>query len=87
MLDLDLRLQTGEEAGRGGAKVVAGREMKARVILIVGMLAVAVAVAAFASAGRASGAANVLPYDEPTAILLSGSLLLGLGGVLRRFLV
>jgi hypothetical protein len=67
--------------------VVSGREMKARVILIVGMLAVAVAVAAFASAGHASGAARVLPYDEPTAILLSGSLLLGLGGALRRLLV
>jgi hypothetical protein len=67
--------------------VVSGREIRARVILIVGMLAVGVAVAAFANAGRASQSAIVLTYDEPTAILLSGSLLLGLGGVLRRFLV
>jgi hypothetical protein len=66
--------------------VVSGREIRARVILIVGMLAVGVAVAAFANAERASQPAIVLAYDEPTAILLSGSLLLGLGGALRRFL-
>jgi hypothetical protein len=53
-------------------------------MLILGMLAIAVAVATFASAGHAT---SVLPYDEPTAILLSGSLLLGLGGALRRLLV
>jgi hypothetical protein len=66
--------------------VVSGREIRARVILIVGMLAVGIAVAAFANADRASQPALVLAYDEPTAILLSGSLLLGLGGALRRFL-
>ena len=59
------------------------REMKALLILIVISLG-AVALGFYASPELATGVAAVVS-NEPTVILLSGSLLLGLGGALRRF--
>ena len=59
------------------------REMKALLILIVTSLGAA-ALGFYASPELATGVGAVVS-NEPTAILLSGSLLLGLGGALRRF--
>jgi hypothetical protein len=62
--------------------VATDREMKALLILIVTSLGAA-ALGVFAHAKLATGVVAVVS-NEPTAILLSGSLLLGLGGALRR---
>jgi hypothetical protein len=63
--------------------VVTDREMKALLILIVTSLGAA-ALGIYANPEFATGVATVVS-NEPTAILLSGSLLLGLAGALRRF--
>jgi hypothetical protein len=57
--------------------------MKALLTLIVTSLGAA-ALGIYVKPGLATGVAAVVT-SEPTAILLSGSLLLGLGGALRRF--
>jgi hypothetical protein len=57
--------------------------MKALLILIVTSLGAA-ALGVYANPELATGVAAVIS-NEPTVILLSGSLLLGLGGALRRF--
>jgi hypothetical protein len=54
-----------------------------KALLIVTSLGAA-ALGVYANPELATGIAAVIS-NEPTAILLSGSLLLGLGGALRRF--
>jgi len=63
--------------------VATDREMKALLILIVTSLGAA-ALGFYANPEFATGVGVVVSH-EPTAILVSGSLLLGLGGALRRF--
>ena len=60
-----------------------GWDIKGLIILIVGAAA-AVSAMAYAHGGIAAGLGAIVSY-EPTTILLSGSLLIGLGGALRRF--
>jgi len=66
--------------------------MKALVVLVIVIVAVIVAAASLVAYGRAdvaAGMAAVIDHtshtDEPIALLLSGSALIGLAGALRRF--
>jgi hypothetical protein len=63
-------------------KVVTRREITAFVVLLAGLAGAALA--SHAQIGLADSLAALVRY-EPTTILLSGSLLLALGGALRRY--
>ena len=87
---------TGEVAGVPGAakyeperqQVATVGTMKALVVLVLVILAAATAVA-YARTDIAAGMTAVVFHtsqtDEPIALLLSGSALIGLAGALRRF--
>ena len=68
--------------------MVTGWKMKALVVLILVILAAASLVAygrADVAAGMAAVVSHTSQADEPVALLLSGSALIGLAGALRRF--
>ena len=65
-----------------------GWNMKALVVLVLVVLAAASLVAygrADVAAGMAAVVGHASQTDEPMALLLSGSALIGLAGALRRF--
>ena len=94
VLDLDSGLhQTGtmefptgrhpESTKQNRPKVVSRREIRATLILAAVMFPALVAVL-HAQAGLVAGLGALMAY-EPAAILISGSLLLAVGGALRRY--
>jgi hypothetical protein len=76
------RRGAGGKYGIQGVNVATNRQKKAVAVVLVA--AVGAAAAAYSQIGLPRGVLAVLS-SEPTVILLSGSLLVGLGGALRRF--
>lgn len=70
--------------------MVTGWEMKALLVLALIVFAAATALA-YGHADVAAGVRDAVSHTswptEPTALLISGSALIGLGGALRRFMV
>jgi hypothetical protein len=76
------RRGAGGKYGIQGVNVATNRQKKAVAVVLVA--AGGAAAAAYSQIGLPRGVLAVLS-SEPTVILLSGSLLVGLGGALRRF--
>ena len=68
-----------------GQFVAVGREMKVVLVFVIVLVAAATAVA-YGHAGVSAGVSAVASHasTEPTALLLSGSALLGIAGAVRR---
>jgi len=72
--------------------LVTGEEMKAFLVLVVMLLAAAATALAYGTHDMAHGVTAAAVHvaagpSEPAALLLSGTLLIGLAGMVRRFTV